>query len=67
MDRLFEYHIDLKDTIYVHLRGQTKEIEIEKTDQLLGLTVCDNSNGLCLIKKIKDGSIIQKIKFINVS
>ena len=54
--------------IYVHVKGKQKEIEIEKTDRLLGLTICDNSNGLCLIKKIKDGSVIDKIKFsVNVS
>ena len=67
MDNLFDREINLEDTIYVHVKGQAKEIEIEKTDSLLGLTLCDNKNGLCLIKKIKDGSVIDKIKFIHVS
>ena len=67
MDNLFDRQINLKDTIYVHVKGQAKEIEIEKTDPLLGLTICDNQNGLCLIKKIKEGSVIDKIRFINVS
>ena len=67
MDNLFDRQINLKDTIYVHVKGQAKEIEIEKTDPLLGLTICDNQNGFCLIKKIKEGSVIDKIKFINVS
>lgn len=67
MDNLFERQINLKDVIYVHVKGQAKEIEIEKTDALLGLTICDNQNGLCLIKKIKEGSVIDKIKFIKVS
>lgn len=67
IDHLFDRHINFNDLIYVHIKGQSKEIEIEKSDPLLGLTICDNSNGLCLIKKIKDGSVIDKIKFINVS
>jgi len=63
---LFDRHINFDDVIYVHLKGKAKEIEIEKTVSLLGLTICDNSNGLCLIKKIKEGSVIDKMKFINV-
>lgn len=67
MDALLSGHIGLQDFIYVHLKGQSKEIEITKNEQLLGLTITDNGNGYSFIKKIKEKSLIEAIKFVSVN
>lgn len=47
--------------------GRAKEIEITKSEDALGLTITDNGAGYAFIKRIKEGSIIDRIKYINVS
>ncbi|RWS03326.1 PDZ domain-containing protein GIPC3-like protein [Dinothrombium tinctorium] len=66
MDNLLGGQIGLEDFIFVHCKGQNKEIEITKNDQFLGLTITDNGNGYSFIKKIKNGSLIESIKFVEV-
>ncbi|KAF7414686.1 hypothetical protein HZH68_003175 [Vespula germanica] len=46
--------------------GRPKEIELMKTDVALGLTITDNGAGYAFIKRIKEGSVIDKIKVIEV-
>ncbi|RWS24928.1 PDZ domain-containing protein GIPC1-like protein [Leptotrombidium deliense] len=66
MNCLLGGQIGLDDFIFVHCKGQTKEIEITKIDEFLGLTITDNGNGYSFVKKIKDGSLVDNIKFIEV-
>jgi hypothetical protein len=47
--------------------GRPKEIEITKSEDALGLTITDNGAGYAFIKRIKEGSIIDRMKYINVS
>ena len=67
MDRLLGGQIGFDDFIFVHRKGQRKEIEITKTEEYLGLTITDNGNGYAFIKKVKEGSPAHQIKFIEVS
>lgn len=46
--------------------GRPKEIEITKTEESLGLTITDNGAGYSFIKRIKEGSIVDKIDYIQV-
>lgn len=46
--------------------GRPKEIELVKTDDALGLTITDNGAGYAFIKRIKEGSVIDRIKVIAV-
>jgi len=66
MDKLLGGQIGLEDFMFVHRKGQRKEIEITKTEEYLGLTITDNGNGYAFIKKIKEGSPAHQIKFIEV-
>ena len=47
-------------------QGRPKEIEITKSEDALGLTITDNGAGYAFIKRIKEGSIINGIPFIEV-
>lgn len=67
MERLLGGQIGLDDFIFAHCKGQPKEVELTKNDELLGLTITDNGHGYSFIKKIKDGSLVDSIKFISVS
>ena len=66
MDHLFAGQIGRDDFIFVHCRGQTKEVEITKNEELLGLTITDNGTGYSFIKKIHEKSLIESIKFVSV-
>lgn len=46
--------------------GRPKEIEITKTEDALGLTITDNGSGYAFIKRIKEGSIIDSVQYIQV-
>ena len=46
--------------------GRPKEIEIKKMEDALGLTITDNGAGYAFIKRIKEGSVIDSIKHIQV-
>ncbi|XP_010284801.1 PREDICTED: PDZ domain-containing protein GIPC3-like, partial [Phaethon lepturus] len=42
--------IGLEDFIFAHVRGETKEVEVTKTEDALGLTITDNGAGYAFIK-----------------
>lgn len=66
MSKLLGGQIGLDDFVFAHRKGQAKEVEILKTEDALGLTITDNGAGFAFIKKIKPGSVIDKIKHIQV-
>ncbi|KAG0411723.1 hypothetical protein HPB47_011146 [Ixodes persulcatus] len=64
MARLLGGQIGLDDFIFVHRRGQPKEVEVLKGEDSLGLTITDNGAGLAFIKRIKEGSLMDRIGFV---
>ncbi|KYN40625.1 PDZ domain-containing protein GIPC1 [Trachymyrmex septentrionalis] len=66
MTELLGGQIGVGDFIFAHKKGQPKEIELVKTDDALGLTITDNGAGYAFIKRIKEGSVIDRIKVIEV-
>lgn len=66
MSELLGGQIGVGDFIFAHRKGRPKEIELMKTDDALGLTITDNGAGYAFIKRIKEGSIIDRIKVIQV-
>lgn len=66
MSRLLGGQIGLDDFIFVHRKGQPKEIEITKSEEALGLTITDNGAGYAFIKRIKTGSTMDKITHVCV-
>lgn len=66
MKKLLGGQIGLEDFIFAHRKGRPKEIEIEKSEDALGLTITDNGAGYAFIKRIKEGSIISRIPHIEV-
>lgn len=66
MNRLLGGQIGLEDFIFAHMRGQPKEIDIDKSEDALGLTITDNGAGLAFIKRIKEGSIMSKLQPVMV-
>ncbi|XP_029440714.1 PDZ domain-containing protein GIPC1 [Rhinatrema bivittatum] len=66
MDKLLGGQIGLEDFIFAHIKGQKKEVEVYKSEDALGLTITDNGAGYAFIKRIKEGSIIDRIQLISV-
>ncbi|XP_061098649.1 PDZ domain-containing protein GIPC3-like [Conger conger] len=66
MQKLLGGQIGLEDFIFAHVRGETKEVEINKTEEALGLTITDNGAGYAFIKRIKEGSTIDRVKTVCV-
>lgn len=66
MSELLGGQIGLDDFIFAHRKGRPKEIELVKTEDALGLTITDNGAGYAFIKRIKEGSVIDKIQVIQV-
>lgn len=66
MEKLLGGQIGLEDFIFAHIKGQRKEVEVFKNEDGLGLTITDNGSGYAFIKRIKEGSIIDRIQVINV-
>lgn len=62
MTQLLGGQIGLTDFIFAHVKGQPKEIDIVKSEPALGLTITDNGAGYAFIKRIKEGSIIDRLK-----
>jgi len=58
MDRLLGGQIGLDDQIFAHCKGETKEVQVTKLTEMLGLTITDNGNGSAFIKKIKEGRLV---------
>jgi len=50
MRHLLGGQLGLDDFIFVHVRGQPKVVDIEKSDNALGLTITDNGAGIAFIK-----------------
>uniref|UniRef100_A0A671E9J4 GIPC PDZ domain containing family member 2 n=1 Tax=Rhinolophus ferrumequinum TaxID=59479 RepID=A0A671E9J4_RHIFE len=66
MGKFLEAQIGLEDFIFAHVKGITKEVNVYKSEDSLGLTITDNGVGYAFIKKIKGGSIIDSAKTICV-
>ncbi|XP_072457146.1 PDZ domain-containing protein GIPC3 isoform X2 [Notamacropus eugenii] len=66
MQKLLGGQIGLEDFIFAHVRGETKEVEVTKTEDALGLTITDNGAGYAFIKRIKEGSLINRIEAVCV-
>ncbi|XP_053869669.1 PDZ domain-containing protein GIPC3 [Malaclemys terrapin pileata] len=66
MQKLLGGQIGLEDFIFAHVRGETKEVEVTKTEDALGLTITDNGAGYAFIKRIKDGSIMNRVQTVRV-
>nr|XP_034185357.1 PDZ domain-containing protein GIPC3 [Osmia lignaria] len=66
MTELLGGQIGVGDFIFAHKKGRPKEIELVKTDDSLGLTITDNGAGYSFIKRIKEGSVIDRIKVIEI-
>ena len=47
-------------TLNYFFAGQKKELEVEKTEDALGLTITDNGAGYAFIKRIKEGSVVSR-------
>lgn len=50
MQKLLGGQIGLEDFIFAHVRGETKEVEVTKSEDALGLTITDNGTGYAFIK-----------------
>lgn len=66
MTRLLGGQLGLDDFIFAHIRGQPKVVDIEKSEDALGLTITDNGAGIAFIKAIREGSLISQIEGICV-
>lgn len=66
MDKLLGGQIGLEDFIFAHVKGSKKEVDVLKSEDALGLTITDNGAGIAFIKRIKEESVIDKVKVINV-
>ena len=66
MTRLLGGQIGLEDFIFAHVKGQPKEVDVTKSEDALGLTITDNGAGYAFIKRIKEGSIMDKVPLVTV-
>ncbi|KAK6484283.1 PDZ domain-containing protein GIPC1-like [Huso huso] len=66
MDKLLGGQIGLEDFIFAHTKGIKKEVEVFKSEDALGLTITDNGAGYAFIKRIKEESVVDKVKVISV-
>ncbi|WAR24185.1 GIPC1-like protein [Mya arenaria] len=66
MSRLLGGQIGLEDFIFAHIKSQPKEVDVTKSEDALGLTITDNGAGYAFIKRIKEGSIMDKTPLIAV-
>lgn len=57
MQKLLGGQIGLEDFIFAHVRGETKEVEVTKTEDALGLTITDNGAGYAFIKVNPTGGL----------
>jgi hypothetical protein len=48
------------------LAGRPKEIELIKTEDALGLTLTDNGAGYVFIKRIKENSIMDRLRVVQI-
>lgn len=60
MFRLLGGQIGLEDFIFVYIKGRSKEMDVIKLQDVLGLIITDNGVGYVFIKRIKEDSIMDK-------
>ena len=51
---------------FISTQGRPKEIEVEKNEDALGLTITDNGAGYAFIKRIRENSIISRLDCVQV-
>lgn len=61
MNKLLGGQIGLDDFIFAHIKGAVKTVQVHKSEPALGLTITDNGAGFAFIKRIKEGSIVDKL------
>ena len=61
MNKLLGGQIGLDDFIFAHVKGGVKIVHVIKSELALGLTITDNGSGLAFIKRIKEGSIVDRL------
>jgi len=66
MTRLLGGQIGLDDFLFAHVKGDVKTVRVSKDGPALGLTISDNGAGYAFIKKIREESIMSKVKDIGV-
>lgn len=66
MEKLLGGQIALDDFIFAHVKGETTQVKVMKSEPALGLTITDNGAGLAFIKRIKENSITDKDMGIHV-
>jgi C-terminal processing protease CtpA/Prc len=66
MNKLLGGQIGLDDFIFAHVKGTHKTITVDKYEAALGLTITDNGAGYAFIKRIREGSIIDRNDDIRV-
>lgn len=66
MEKLLGGQIALDDFIFAHIKGEASEVRVLKSEPALGLTITDNGAGQAFIKRIKEDSITDKDKRIEV-
>ena len=71
MTRLLGGQIGLEDFIFAHIKTPSKTPEdgvvtVNKTEDALGLTITDNGAGYAFIKRIKEGSTMDRIPAVCV-
>ena len=54
-------------SLFTSIQGRPKEIEVEKNEDALGLTITDNGAGYAFIKRIRENSIISRLDCVQVS
>lgn len=62
MSRLLGGQIGLDDFLFAHVKGTSKATKVNKDGPALGLTISDNGAGYAFIKKIREDSIMDRVK-----
>jgi len=62
MARLLGGQIGLDDFLFAHVKGNAKSTKVNKDGPALGLTISDNGAGYAFIKKIREDSIMDRVK-----
>jgi hypothetical protein len=62
MTRLLGGQIGLDDFLFAHIKGGEKSTKVNKDGPALGLTISDNGAGYAFIKKIREDSIMARVK-----
>eukprot|EP00112_Aurelia_sp_Birch-Aquarium-sp1_P009459 Seg2074.5 transcript_id=Seg2074.5/GoldUCD/mRNA.D3Y31 product="PDZ domain-containing protein GIPC1" protein_id=Seg2074.5/GoldUCD/D3Y31 len=66
MEKLLGGQIGLDDLIFAHVKGETKELSAIKDGPALGLTITDNGAGIPFVKRIREGSVMEKYSEVKV-